>query len=174
MKKVDFNKGWTVQKESSDEEWKVNLPHDAMIYEKRSKNAPTTGACGYFYGGKYSYHKKWDVPEEWKSKMILMECEGVCRLAANMHGVFFILGFTSCHAKTVFEMVDCFSTFPLTLYVSFNSCVPRQCRDRPRGSFRDRYRTYGHRKNLYMELRIHKAVSFFDEYGSAGRRCFSP
>ena len=81
MKKIDFNHGWTVQKEGSSETWEVDLPHDAMIYEKRSKDAPTAGASGYFYGGKYVYHKKWDVPEEWKSKTILMECEGAYRNA---------------------------------------------------------------------------------------------
>ena len=77
MKKIDFNREWTVQKDGNEEVLEVDLPHDAMIYEKRSKDAPTAGASGYFYGGRYIYNKQWDVPQEWESKTILMECEGV-------------------------------------------------------------------------------------------------
>lgn len=82
MKKIDFNKEWTVQKEGNEKVQEINLPHDAMIYERRSKDAPTAGASGYFYGGKYIYNKQWDVPEEWESKTILLECEGVYRNAS--------------------------------------------------------------------------------------------
>ena len=52
MKKKDFNRGWlfgAVGKEPSMQP--VTLPHDAMLYEKRSKDAATAGACGYFPGG---------------------------------------------------------------------------------------------------------------------------
>lgn len=82
MKKYDFNREWTVQKDGDEEISAVNLPHDAMLYEKRDKNAPTAGACAYFYGGKYSYTKHLDVPEEWAGKKILMECEGVYQNAS--------------------------------------------------------------------------------------------
>ena len=56
MKKKDFNQGWlfgAVGKEPSMQP--VTLPHDAMLYEKRSKDAATAGACGYFPGGAYVY-----------------------------------------------------------------------------------------------------------------------
>ena len=49
MKKKDFNRGWlfgAVGKEQSMQP--VTLPHDAMLYEKRSKDAATAGACGHF------------------------------------------------------------------------------------------------------------------------------
>ncbi len=82
MKKIDFNREWTVQKEGDKEVCEINLPHDAMIYERRSKDAPTAGASGYFYGGKYIYNKQWDVPGDWESKTILLECEGVYRNAS--------------------------------------------------------------------------------------------
>ena len=52
MKKKDFNRGWlfgAVGKEQSMQP--VTLPHDAMLYEKRAKDAATAGARGSFPGG---------------------------------------------------------------------------------------------------------------------------
>lgn len=46
----------------------VALPHDAMIYEQRSREAVTAGACGYFPGGKYVYEKSFEAPVEWEGK----------------------------------------------------------------------------------------------------------
>jgi beta-galactosidase len=63
VKKKDFNRGWlfgAVGKEPSMQP--VTLPHDAMLYEKRSKDAATAGACGYFPGGTYVYVKRIFVP----------------------------------------------------------------------------------------------------------------
>lgn len=82
MVKRDFNRDWRFypdgQKES---EKRVILPHDAMIYEKRSRDAVTAGACGYFPGGKYIYEKSFSVPEEWKGKSAILEFEGVYQTA---------------------------------------------------------------------------------------------
>lgn len=77
MKKIDFNDGWLVQKDGEDTFQKVTLPHDAMIYEKRSKDAVTAGASGYFEPGKYIYKKEFRVPEEWAGKNIVLEFEAV-------------------------------------------------------------------------------------------------
>ena len=56
MVKSDFNLGWIFYKEGHERDKKeVALPHDAMIYEQRSREAVTAGACGYFPGGKYVY-----------------------------------------------------------------------------------------------------------------------
>lgn len=77
MKKMDFNRDWTMQRDGTEERRTVNLPHDAMIYEKRSKEAPAAGAGGYFYGGRYIYKKQWDVPAEWAGLSVIMECEGI-------------------------------------------------------------------------------------------------
>lgn len=57
MKKIDFNKGWLFQKDGSSDVQEVNLPHDAMLAEERSKEALTGGASAYFKGGKYFYRK---------------------------------------------------------------------------------------------------------------------
>mgnify|MGYP000494484062 CR=1 FL=1 len=59
MRKIDFNRDWTVQKEGQERVEHVNLPHDAMLYEKRAKENKTASASAYFEGGKYIYKKMW-------------------------------------------------------------------------------------------------------------------
>ena len=83
MVKQDFNRGWSVYKEGFESGVKeVDLPHDAMIYEARSKEAATAGACGYFEGGKYIYTKKFNAPAEWEGKVVFIEFEAVYKNAA--------------------------------------------------------------------------------------------
>ncbi len=83
MVKQDFNRGWSVYKEGFESGVReVNLPHDAMIYEARSKEAATAGACGYFEGGKYIYTKKFNAPAEWEGKVVFIEFEAVYKNAA--------------------------------------------------------------------------------------------
>ena len=77
MKKVDFNKGWLLQKNGSAKTQEVNLPHDAMLAEERNKDVLTGGASAYFDGGKYYYRKKLVLPEEWRNKTMILSCEGV-------------------------------------------------------------------------------------------------
>lgn len=82
MIKMDFNQNWTVQKDGNSEVKQVNLPHDAMIYEERSKDSITAGACGYFKEGKYSYTKRFEAPLDWNGKNIILECEAVYQNSA--------------------------------------------------------------------------------------------
>lgn len=70
MQKILFNTNWMLNGEV------VTLPHDAMIKEKRSKEA-SDGGHGYFPGGIYSYSKKFVAPVEWADKNIFIEFEGV-------------------------------------------------------------------------------------------------
>ncbi len=77
MKKVDFNKGWLLQKDGSAEVAEVNLPHDAMLSEERTKEATTGGAGAYFHGGKYYYRKNLRLPQEWQGHTLILSCEGV-------------------------------------------------------------------------------------------------
>lgn len=81
MKKIDFNRDWLFYKAGGKEEAKlVQLPHDAMLYEKRE--AGNSAGLGYFPGGKYIYEKHWVVPEEYAGKTVLLEFEGVYRHAS--------------------------------------------------------------------------------------------
>ena len=41
MKRLDFNSDWNFWKEGGEKQEKVNLPHDAMLSEKRDKDNAT-------------------------------------------------------------------------------------------------------------------------------------
>ena len=76
MKRIDFNQNWMVSGENGQTR-NVDLPDDAMLYEKRDKNSPVGGSGGYFMPGKYTYSKIWNVPAEYEGKSVILECEGV-------------------------------------------------------------------------------------------------
>ena len=73
MKKMDFNRDWTVQKDGSSEIQHVNLPDDAMIREHRSKENKTSSASAYFAGGKYVYCKNWELSAEDATQTLILE-----------------------------------------------------------------------------------------------------
>lgn len=77
MKKQDFNRGWRVQKEGESVIKEVNLPHDAMLYETRSPKEKSGSGGAFFPGGKYFYHKDWEVSEDLCHKTVILEFEGV-------------------------------------------------------------------------------------------------
>lgn len=78
MQRLDFNRNWLFAKEGrEDEAVLVNLPHDAMILEKRDPKSPTGNGCAYFEGGKYIYTKTLDVPTAWADQSLILFFEGV-------------------------------------------------------------------------------------------------
>lgn len=79
MSKLNFNENW--QYGHLNEEWRkdITLPHDAMIYEKRTPDSPGGKNTGWYEGYDYVYEKKFAVPEEWKDKNIVFEFESVYR-----------------------------------------------------------------------------------------------
>ena len=76
MKKIDFNQNWTYSKEGS-AALPVDLPHDAMIGERRNPNSPGGSANAYFPGGLYIYEKRFSLPKDWAGKTIVFQFEGV-------------------------------------------------------------------------------------------------
>ncbi len=81
MKKQDFNLGWRYMKEGYSMAEAVILPHDAMIHEKRAADSPGGSAVGWFTGGKYTYVKVFEAPDEWNAKHIELLFEGVYKNA---------------------------------------------------------------------------------------------
>ena len=79
MEKVSFNAGWTFYKLGREDVQIVDLPHDAMIHERRSPDSEGGGAIGFFPGSTYVYEKRFDVPLEWQDRCITFECEGIYR-----------------------------------------------------------------------------------------------
>jgi len=87
MKKQLFNSGWKVERGVKDpfeamrmpagNETEVQLPHDAMIYEKRDARCESGNQSGYYPAGTYTYTKEFDVPHEWEDIQVKLEFEGV-------------------------------------------------------------------------------------------------
>ena len=76
-----------MNKHSFNQDWKCNgqpvtLPHDAMIHETRSKDAPGGSGHAYFPGGVYTYEKQFEVSAEQTGKPMLLHFEGAYRNAA--------------------------------------------------------------------------------------------
>ena len=74
----------------------VQIPHDAMIWEKPDANDVSGSQTGFYPGGQYTYLKNFDVPAEWEGKDVFLEFEGVymtamvyingSHAATNLHG----------------------------------------------------------------------------------------
>ncbi len=80
MKRENFNRGWLFSKEGNESmAVSIDLPHDAMLLEKRDPNCTNGMNSAYFPGGKYIYSKKWSIPDEWENKTVTIEFEGIYR-----------------------------------------------------------------------------------------------
>ena len=67
---------------NSEEGVPVELPHDAMIHEARSAEAPSKNQSGFYPGGTYCYVKSFQVPEAWRGGQVMLEFEGVYKNSA--------------------------------------------------------------------------------------------
>lgn len=82
MIRTKFNDNWTVKMETSQHRGEaavhqVTLPHDGMLYTKRSKDAWNGSKKGYFENGTWTYEKEFEVPEHWSERHVVIEFEGV-------------------------------------------------------------------------------------------------
>ena len=55
----------------------VNLPHDYMIEQDVTKNAPAGPSMGYFTAGVAHYTKNIEIPGEWEGEIISLKFDGV-------------------------------------------------------------------------------------------------
>jgi len=82
MKRIDFNKNWTVRCLTREEGVReVTLPHDAMISEPRNAESKGEGNIGYYVGGDYEYTKTFNVPADAEGKTLVLEFEAIMREA---------------------------------------------------------------------------------------------
>jgi beta-galactosidase len=85
VQRTSFNSGWAVRPKRSfidafgpPHQWEaVRLPHDAMMSQTRTPEAPA--GVGYFPGGDWEYQKTFFVPEMHRDKNVFVEFEGVYR-----------------------------------------------------------------------------------------------
>lgn len=78
MLREKWNKDWKFWKDGDQDHAVVlQLPHDAMIHEKRDPAVDNGGATGFLPGGKYFYEKILDWKDEYKGKSLILEFEGI-------------------------------------------------------------------------------------------------
>lgn len=101
----------------------VTLPHDAMLYEKRSRTAG--GAAGYFPGGAYVYTKRFTAPEDWQEKSVILEFEAVYKNAhVKLNGkelAFWPNGYTNFYVP-LDEALACGGENELTVIADNSAC----------------------------------------------------
>lgn len=79
---LNFNSDWIFWSEKDvDDKQMVSIPHDAMLHEKRSKDAKGGSATAYFPGGVYFYEKHFEISEDLKAKHLELEFEGIYKNA---------------------------------------------------------------------------------------------
>lgn len=76
MQKIDFSQNWMFYKENTAKE-RINVPHDAMQYEKRAADNPSGAAGAFFAGGIYYYEKKIEDVSALLDKHVEIVFEGV-------------------------------------------------------------------------------------------------
>lgn len=78
MEKINLCEAWEFSRgQNRDKTETVNLPHDAMITERRGPHAPSGAPGGYFYGDVYYYKKTLNVPDSWSDKNVTLEFEAI-------------------------------------------------------------------------------------------------
>lgn len=78
MRRENFNLNWVFySKENPNEKTLVNLPHDAMLYEKRIPGLKNGPLVAEFPGGDYYYEKTLFGDESYADKIVVLEFEGV-------------------------------------------------------------------------------------------------
>ncbi|MDT0234844.1 glycoside hydrolase family 2 TIM barrel-domain containing protein [Curtobacterium sp. BRB10] len=88
MTSSSFNHGWTVGPKTSiyaalqgasSDATEVTLPHDAQFALERSPSAGEGPHNGYFPSGAFTYAKRFDVPESYRTKRVSIEFQGAYR-----------------------------------------------------------------------------------------------
>ena len=87
MLPISFNQGWEYCESAGNmmfdpraaqaKRIPVTLPHDAMIQEKRTPDAPGGTAKGYYPSKDYDYFKRFTPPDDWQQKRVWLLFEGV-------------------------------------------------------------------------------------------------
>ena len=75
MLRQSFNEGWSFYKAGREGRRTVMLPHDAMLEEARTPDAPSGSAGAFFHGDVYTYEKEFEAPEDGIYYLYFNECQ---------------------------------------------------------------------------------------------------
>ena len=78
MRRSCFNSGWEFSRDDGPFE-PVIVPHDAMLGNKRSKDAPAQSNSGYYHGASYRYRKVFELDARQAQGALALEFEGIYR-----------------------------------------------------------------------------------------------
>ena len=83
METIELTEGWSLWRnaDGTGEPEQVRVPHDAMLSEPRSADAPSGSAGSFFPGGTYRYEREIVVEPAWDGCQLALEFEGVYRNA---------------------------------------------------------------------------------------------
>lgn len=81
MTKINFNEGWLCRRLPEGEPFKVHVPHDAMLLDKRDANSPGGVNSGWYAASDYEYEKSFTADESYADCVCILEFEGVYRNA---------------------------------------------------------------------------------------------
>ena len=54
----------------------IDLPHDFIITKPRSPNAAGSTSNGFFGEGQGTYRKRFDIPDNWVGKQVILDIDG--------------------------------------------------------------------------------------------------
>ena len=73
MIKIDFGADWKYRRTDGGEWSETEIPHDAAMYEKRTKDAEAGENTGWYLGADYEYVKTFSVHAEYEDKDEILE-----------------------------------------------------------------------------------------------------
>ena len=77
MQKINFNQNWSYSRLGESKKTPCELPHDAMLSEKRSLDSKGAKNISYFEGYDYEYEKHFEINKDLLNKILVLEFEGV-------------------------------------------------------------------------------------------------
>lgn len=151
MKRINWNQNWTFYNDLRNQgEHLVDLPHDAMLTEKRLPGMKNGAAAGFFPGGRYVYKKNLWGAQECMDQAIYLEFEGIYMKSSvylnNEKIGGWIYGYTGFYVDLTDRLK--IGEENEILVVADNSQTPNSRWYTGSGIYRDVYLLTGHKKHI--------------------------
>lgn len=152
MKRINWNQNWIFYNDIKNQgEQLVDLPHDAMLTERRLQGMKNGAAAGFFPGGRYVYRKNIWGAEEYCGKSIYLEFEGIyMKSSVYLNGVRiggWIYGYTGFYVDLTDKLK--IGEDNEIRVVADNSQTPNSRWYTGSGIYRDVYLLVGNKKHIH-------------------------